>query len=113
MKTIKVATFNVNSIGSRLPHLLQWLGKEAPDVACLQELKAVNEKFPAFALEQAGYGCIWHGQQSWNGVAILAKGEKPVEKTRSLPGDPDDSHSRYIEATAHGLVVGCLYLPNG
>jgi exodeoxyribonuclease-3 len=113
MKTLKVATFNVNGIGVRLPHLLQWLEKEAPDVACLQELKAVSEKFPAAALEQAGYGSIHHGQLSWNGVAILAKGEKPVERTRALPGDPDDTHSRYIEATAHGLVVGCLYLPNG
>jgi exodeoxyribonuclease-3 len=97
----------------RLPHLLQWLEKEAPDVACLQELKAVNEKFPALALETAGYSAIWHGQQSWNGVAILAKGEKPVERVRGLPGDPDDTHSRYIEAEVHGLVVGCLYLPNG
>jgi exodeoxyribonuclease-3 len=113
MKTLKVATYNVNGIGVRLPHLLQWLEKEAPDVACLQELKAVSEKFPAAALEQAGYGSIHHGQLSWNGVAILAKGEKPVERTRALPGDPDDTHSRYIEATAHGIVVGCLYLPNG
>jgi len=113
MKTVKVATYNVNGIGVRLPHLLQWLEKEAPDVACLQELKAVNEKFPAYALEQAGYASIWHGQQSWNGVAILSRGEKPKERTRALPGDPDDTHSRYIEAEAHGLVVGCLYLPNG
>lgn len=113
MKTIKVATFNVNGIGTRLPHLLQWLEKEAPDIACLQELKAASEKFPALALEQAGYGCIWHGQRSWNGVAILARNEKPKERCRALPGDPDDEHSRYIEASAHGIVVGCLYLPNG
>jgi exodeoxyribonuclease III len=113
MKTLKIATYNVNGIGVRLPHLLQWLEKEAPDIACLQELKAVNEKFPAAALEQAGYGSIFHGQQSWNGVAILARGEKPVERTRALPGDPDDTHSRYIEATVHGLVVASIYLPNG
>src|SRR3954451_12503057 len=113
MKTIKVATVNVNGTGTPLPHLLQWLEKEAPEIACLQELKAVNEKFPAAALEQAGYGSIWHGQQSWNGVAILTRGESPKERTRALPGDPDDTHSRYIEATDHGLVIGCLYLPNG
>jgi len=113
MKTLKVATFNVNGIGTRLPHLLQWLEKEQPDVACLQELKAVDTKFPQLDLQKAGYGSIWHGQQSWNGVAILAKGAKPVETHRGLPGDPEDKHSRYLEAAAHGIVVACLYLPNG
>ena len=113
METLKIATFNVNGIGTREPHLLQWLEKEQPDVACLQELKAIDQKFPALALRRAGYEAIHHGQQSWNGVAILAKGEKPREIRRGLPGDPDDTHSRYIEAEVKGLVVGCLYLPNG
>ena len=113
MNTIKIATFNVNGIGTRLPHLLKWLERERPDVACLQELKALDNKFPAAALREAGYGAIWHGQQSWNGVAILARETDPVETLRGLPGDPDDAHSRYIEAEVHGITVGCLYLPNG
>ena len=113
MKTLKVATFNVNGIGTRLPHLLQWLDKEQPDVACLQELKAIDTKFPRLDLEKAGYGSIWQGQQSWNGVAILAKDADPVETHRGLPGDPDDKHSRYLEAAVHGIIVACLYLPNG
>jgi exodeoxyribonuclease-3 len=113
MGTLKIATFNVNGIGTREAHLLQWLARESPDIACLQELKAVDTRFPAAALRKAGYGAIWHGQQSWNGVAILAKGTDPIETRRGLPGDPDDSHSRYLEAAVHGIVVGCLYLPNG
>ena len=110
---LRIATFNVNGIRSRLPHLLQWLEREQPDVACLQELKAPDEAFPVEAVHAAGYGAIWHGQRSWNGVAILARDQQPLESRRGLPGDPDDSHSRYIEAAAHGVVVGCLYLPNG
>jgi exodeoxyribonuclease III len=113
MSTLKIATFNVNGVGTREKHLLEWLEKETPDIACLQELKAIDQKFPAKALRDIGYGAIWHGQQSWNGVAILAKGQKPIETRRGLPGDPDDTHSRYIEAAVHGIVVGCLYLPNG
>ena len=113
MRTLKIATFNVNGIGTREQHLLEWLRKESPDVACLQELKAIDQRFPAKALADVGYGSIWHGQQSWNGVAILAKDEKPVETRRGLPGDPDDTHSRYIEAAVKGIAVGCLYLPNG
>jgi exodeoxyribonuclease III len=113
MKTLKVATFNVNGIGTRLPHLLQWLEKEQPDVACLQELKAVDTKFPKIHLERAGYGSIWQGQQSWNGVAILARDADPVETQRGLPGDSADTHSRYLEAAVHGVLVACLYLPNG
>jgi exodeoxyribonuclease III len=113
MKALKVATFNVNGIGTRLPHLLQWLEKESPDIACLQELKAADTKFPLKEVRDAGYGVRYHGQQSWNGVAILTKGADPVETRRALPGDPDDAHSRYIEAAAHGIIVGCLYLPNG
>jgi exodeoxyribonuclease-3 len=111
--TLKLATFNVNGIRSRLPHLLLWLEKESPDVVCLQELKALDTAFPVLDINRAGYGAIWQGQRSWNGVAILAKGEKPVEVQRGLPGDPSDDQSRYLEATAHGIHVGCLYLPNG
>jgi exodeoxyribonuclease-3 len=110
---MKIATFNVNGIRSRLPHLFAWLARESPDVACLQELKAPDARFPIAAIREAGYGAIWHGQSSWNGVAILAKGADPVEIRRGLPGDPDDTHSRYIEASVGSVVVGCLYLPNG
>lgn len=110
---MRVATFNVNSINARLPHLLRWLEETKPDVVCLQELKAPQERFPEQPVRDAGYGVIWHGQKSYNGVAILARGSDPVEVTRALPGDPEDLHSRYIEATTHGLTVGCLYLPNG
>jgi len=110
---VRIATYNVNGINGRLPVLLQWLGTAQPDVACLQELKSPDERFPAEAIEAAGYGAIWHGQKSWNGVAILAKGGKPEETRRGLPGDPDDTHSRYIEAAIKGVLVGCLYLPNG
>jgi exodeoxyribonuclease-3 len=109
---VRVATFNVNGITARLPRLLEWLAETSPDVVCLQELKAPQDRFPATALEAAGYAAVWHGQKSWNGVAILAK-DLPVERRRVLPGDPADSHSRYIEADVAGLVVGCLYLPNG
>ena len=110
---MKIATFNVNGVNGRLPVLLRWLGEFKPDVACLQELKAPQDKFPQAAISEAGYGAIWHGQKSWNGVAILARGLDPVESRRALPGDPDDTHSRYIEASIDGLMVGCLYLPNG
>jgi exodeoxyribonuclease-3 len=89
------------------------LTERKPDVVCLQELKTPQEKFPEGAIREAGYGVIWHGQKSWNGVAILARNTEPVEIRRVLPGDPDDVHSRYIEATVHDLTVGCLYLPNG
>jgi exodeoxyribonuclease-3 len=110
---MKIATYNVNSINARLANLLRWLQESAPDVVCLQELKAPQDKFPEAAVRDAGYGVIWHGQKSWNGVAILAKGAEPEEIRRVLPGDPEDSHSRYIEATVGGVVIGCLYLPNG
>lgn len=110
---MKIATYNVNGVNGRLPVLLRWLEQARPDVACLQELKAPDDRFPIAAIEQAGYGAIWHGQKSWNGVAILARGTKPEETRRGLPGDPDDTHSRYIEATVDGLLIGCLYLPNG
>ena len=96
-----------------LANLLGWLQEPAADIVCLQELKAPDEKFPTAALRAAGYGAVWHGQKSWNGVAILARGGEPVETRRGLPGDPDDTHRRYIEAAIAGIMVGCLYLPNG
>ena len=110
---MKIATYNVNGVNGRLPVLLRWLGETAPDIVCLQELKAPQEKFPEQAIRDAGYHALWHGQKSWNGVAILARSSQPQEVRRVLPGDPEDSHSRYIEATVDGVVVGCLYLPNG
>jgi exodeoxyribonuclease-3 len=108
-----IATFNVNGINGRLPRVLEWLQRSQPDVACLQELKTPDAKFPAQALRDAGYAPIWHGQASYNGVAILSRGAEPVEIRRGLPGDPDDTHSRYIEAAIDGVIVACLYLPNG
>jgi exodeoxyribonuclease III len=110
---MKIATYNVNGINGRLPVLLRWLNETAPDVVCLQELKAPQEKFPLKEIEDAGYHAIWHGQKSWNGVAILSRTSKPEEICRELPGDEEDSHSRYIEANVNGVTVGCLYLPNG
>jgi exodeoxyribonuclease-3 len=110
---MKIATFNVNGVNGRLPVLLRWLAEATPDVVCLQELKAPDEKFPERAIKDAGYGALWHGQKSWNGVAILARGAEPVETRRGLPGEPGDTHSRYIEAAVDGLLIGCLYLPNG
>jgi exodeoxyribonuclease-3 len=110
---MRIATYNVNGIGARLPVLLRWLEETKPDVVCLQELKAPQEKFPEPSITGAGYHAIWHGQKSWNGVAILARSGKPAEVRRGLPGDDEDTHSRYIEATVDGIVIGCLYLPNG
>jgi len=110
---VKIATYNVNGVNGRLPVLLRWLKQAQPDAVCLQELKAPQEKFPEQAIADVGYGAIWHGQKSWNGVAILARGAKPVETRRGLPGDPNDVHSRYIEAAVNGVLIGCLYLPNG
>jgi exodeoxyribonuclease-3 len=110
---MKVASYNVNGIRSRLSNLLEWLRRESPDVVCLQELKATDDAFPALAIRSAGYGAVWNGQKSWNGVAILAADTNPVETRRKLPGGDEDSHSRYIEATVNGVLIGCLYLPNG
>src|SRR6266850_1020856 len=110
---VKIATFNVNGIRSRLGNLLEWLQRETPDVVCLQELKADDNAFPALALRSAGYGAVWHGQKSWNGVAILARDANPIETRRGLPHSDDDSHCRYIEASVNGILVGSLYLPNG
>jgi len=110
---MKLATYNVNGVNGRLPVLLRWLKETAPDVVCLQELKAPDEKFPLLEIQQAGYEAIWHGQKSWNGVAILSRNGKIEEVRRGLPGDPDDTHSRYIEAIVNNITIGCLYLPNG
>jgi len=110
---MKIATYNVNGVNGRLPVLLRWLNEKSPDVVCLQELKAPQEKFPEDAIKDAGYHAIWHGQKSWNGVAILSKNERPEEVRRTLPGDDEDTHSRYIEAIINGITIGCLYLPNG
>ena len=110
---MKIATYNLNGVNGRLPNLLAWLETARPDVVCLQELKAPQERFPRAALEAAGYGAIWHGQKAWNGVAILARGCEPLETRRGLPNDPDDSQSRYIEAAVNGVLIGCLYAPNG
>jgi exodeoxyribonuclease-3 len=110
---MRIATYNVNGVNGRLPVLLRWLEETKPDVVCLQELKAPQEKFPLQAINDAGYNAIWHGQKSWNGVAILARGHEIKEVRNALPGDPEDEHSRYIEAIVNGILIGCLYLPNG
>ncbi|HRO43688.1 MAG TPA: exodeoxyribonuclease III [Flavipsychrobacter sp.] len=110
---MKIATYNVNGINGRLPVLLRWLEEAQPDIVCLQELKAPQEKFPEGAIKTAGYNAIWHGQKSWNGVAILTRGLEIKEHTRTLPGDDEDVQSRSIEAEIEGLVIGGLYLPNG
>lgn len=113
MKALKIATFNLNGIRAHLPNLLAWLERECPDIVCLQELKALDRAFPKATLEDAGYGSLHHGQASWNGVAILARDSQPLEIRRGLPGTEDDGQSRYLEAAVHGVLVGCLYLPNG
>jgi exodeoxyribonuclease III len=113
MARMKLATFNINGIGARLPQLLRWLNEEQPDIVCLQELKTVDASFPVAEIQQAGYGALWVGQKSWNGVALLAKGREPLLIRRSLPGDDSDTQARYLEAAVQGLVVACLYLPNG
>ncbi len=110
---MKIATFNVNNINARLPHLLAWLKKAKPDVVCLQELKCETSAFPEAALQRAGYGAVWEGERSWNGVAILARNTEPIVTRRGLPGDPKDRQARYIEAAAGGLIVASLYMPNG
>lgn len=110
---MKIATYNVNGVNGRLPVLLEWLAAAKPDVVCLQELKAPQEKFPMAAIREAGYGAIWLGQKSWNGVAILTRGREPQETQRGLPGEPDAAQSRYIEALVDGVLIGCIYLPNG
>jgi exodeoxyribonuclease III len=110
---MRIATFNINNINKRLTNLLDWLAAAQPDVVCLQELKAEDRSFPLAALESAGYGAVWRGQRTRNGVAILARGATPVITRRALPGDPADTQSRYIEAAVNGVLIACLYLPNG
>src|SRR5262245_10230891 len=109
---MKIATYNVNGVNGRLPVLLRWLAEAEPDIVCLQELKVPEERFPEARIRDAGYEAIWHGQKSWNGVAILSRVGLPVETRRGLPGDPQDLHSRYIEAAVNGVLIGGLYLPN-
>ena len=110
---MKIVTYNVNGIKARLPRLVEYLTEMQPDIVCLQELKASDETFPTGDIEAAGYGAVWHGQKGFNGVAVLARGKQPVERTRGLEGEPEDEHSRYLECDVDGLVVASLYLPNG
>jgi exodeoxyribonuclease-3 len=110
---LKIATFNVNNVNRRLPNLLAWLKAAKPDIVCLQELKATDADFPVKALDKAGYSAVWRGQKTWNGVAILSRGSEPIVTRTALPGDPADTQSRYLEAAVNGILVGCIYLPNG
>ena len=110
---VKIATYNVNGINGRLPVLLRWLEEDQPDIVCLQELKCPDERCPRKAIEALGYDAIWHWQKSWNGVAILSRIGEIHETRRGLPGEPEDDQSRYIEAAVNGMLIGCLYLPNG
>jgi exodeoxyribonuclease-3 len=110
---MKIATFNINNIRRRLPNLLAWLRAAKPDIVCLQELKCEQDAFPVEALAKAGYGAVWQGQRTWNGVAILGRKAEPVLTRTALPGDRNDLEARYIEAAVRGIVIGCLYLPNG
>jgi len=110
---LRIVTYNVNGIKARLPRLLEYLAEQKPDIVCLQELKASDETFPEADIRDAGYGAVWHGQKSWNGVAVLARDADPVERQRGLAGEDEDEHSRYLEAEVNGLVVASIYLPNG
>lgn len=110
---MKIVTFNINGIKARLPRLLEYLAEEQPDVVCLQELKTSDETFPEADIRSAGYGVVWHGQKSWNGVAVLARGSDPIERQRGLAGEPEDEHSRYLEVEIGDLIVASIYLPNG
>jgi exodeoxyribonuclease-3 len=110
---MKVATFNINNINRRLPNLLRWLRAAKPDIVSLQELKSSDEDFPVSAIGKAGYGAVWRGQKTWNGVAILARNADPVLIRTELPGDRDDHEARYIEAAVSGIIVTSIYLPNG
>ena len=112
-KTLRIASYNINGITSRLQILLRWLDEFRPDIVGLQELKTTDDKVPAGELADAGYSAIWHGQKSWNGVALLSRVGEPVETRRCLPDDPDPSQSRYIEAAICGLLIGNMYAPNG
>lgn len=113
---MQIATWNVNSINARLPAVLKWLAEAKPDVACLQEIKTVDDAFPREEIEALGYNIQTHGQKSYNGVAILSK--LPIEEViPGLPGDETDEQARYIEAVISGpqgpFRVASIYLPNG
>ena len=110
---MKLVTFNINGIRARMPRLLEYLEREQPEVACLQELKCADDSLPIGEIEAAGYHAVWHGQKGFNGVAVLSRGKPPALRQVGLPGDPDDTHSRYIEAEVDGLIVASIYLPNG
>jgi len=110
---VKIVTYNINGIKARLPRLLEYLAEQKPDVVCLQELKTSDETFPEADIRAAGYGVVWHGQKSWNGVAVLARDAEPVERQRGLEGEPEDEHSRYLEVEVGEMIVASLYLPNG
>ncbi len=110
---MRIATFNINDVNKRLANLIDWLAVAQPDVVCLQELKAEDRAFPIAAIEAVGYGAVWRGQRTWNGVAILARGATPVITRRALPGDPADDQARYIEAAVNGILIASIYLPNG
>lgn len=110
---MRIATFNINNVNKRLPNLLAWLRETSPDVVCVQELKAEQAAFPEAAIRAAGYGAVWCGQRSWNGVAILARGAEPILTATELPGELDDAQARYVEAAIRGIIVASIYLPNG
>ena len=110
---MKIVSYNVNGIKARLPRLIEYLTEAQPDVVCLQELKSADDGFPIKEVEAAGYGAVWHGQKSWNGVAILARDSEPFERRKGLDGEPEDEQSRYIEAEVNGVVIASIYLPNG
>jgi exodeoxyribonuclease III len=110
---VKIATFNINDINKRLANLLRWLEREKPEVVCLQELKTEQHCFPADALRSTGYEAVWVGERSWNGVAILARGQLPILTRSELPGDDLDVQARYLEAAVRGVLIACIYLPNG
>jgi exodeoxyribonuclease III len=110
---MKIATFNINNVNKRLPNLLHWLEAAKPDIVCLQELKCTDAEFPAGPIKQAGYDAVWRGQRTWNGVAILSRGAQPLVTRTMLPGDGKDAQARYIEAAVNGILIACIYLPNG
>jgi len=111
--TLKIATFNINNVRKRLPNLLDWLGSAKPDIVCLQELKTAQREFPVQDIKSAGYQAVWKGEKTWNGVAILSNVGNPIATTTSLPGNPSDHQSRYVEAAIGGILIGCIYAPNG
>ncbi len=109
---MKIATFNINNVNKRLDNLMRWLRETRPDVVCLQELKATDPEFPVAAIDKVGYGAVWRGQKTWNGVASLGRDCEPVVTRTALPGDPDNTQSRYIEAAVNGMLIATLYAPN-